>query len=540
MDYKVLYRKYRPINFSELMGQDNIKKLLLNSIIDNKLSHAYIFTGPRGTGKTSTAKIFAKTVNCENLIENNPCEKCSFCLSYNDTPDIIEIDAASNNGVDEIREIRENVKILPNHAKYKIYIIDEVHMLSTSAWNAFLKTLEEPPNHVIFILATTEIQKVPITVLSRCQRFDFQRITETVISELLQKITKKEKINITDEAIEEISKIADGGLRDALSILDQLSNINEKITIDTLKTAFGIVTNNEIKNFYTYYLNGQIKEVIDILEKFKSSGVDSALLITKLLEYLVNILMQNKINKVQDSLNLENLLLDLESCFYKSNKYILIKACFLKHMSIEFKTETNIKNIEKDSEIISREIILNTKSTIKTKTTKETPETEIISQEIISNKNQQSKITDELVNIRINNSFVNADIKLKKEFNTIWSNYISFLFEKNEYKLASLIKDTVVEVVSPTNVLLSTESYSNSVLLNTLTEDISINLLSQYNISKKIICLDTDHWQQEKTNFIKNQKTSKYELKKEPEQIIEEEVISSAENLFGNELVEIN
>ena len=181
MDYKVLYRKYRPQNFDDLFGQNHIKELLLTSVINEKLSHAYLFTGPRGTGKTSTAKLFAKTINCEKHNKGIPCNKCTACINYNETPDIIEIDAASNNGVDEIRELRENVKVLPTFSKYKVYIVDEVHMLSQNAWNAFLKTLEEPPYHVIFILATTEIQKVPITVLSRCQRFDFQSIKAEVM-----------------------------------------------------------------------------------------------------------------------------------------------------------------------------------------------------------------------------------------------------------------------------------------------------------------------------------------------------------------------
>src|SRR5574344_1876839 len=212
MPYKVLYRKYRPQDFNDLYGQESIKKILMDSIINNKIAHAYIFCGPRGTGKTSTAKLFAKTINCENPNNGIPCGKCNACLNYEDSPDIIEIDAASNNGVDEIRELRDNIKILPTFSKYKIYIIDEVHMLSQSAWNAFLKTLEEPPKHVIFILATTEIQKIPITVLSRCQRYTFKKITKDVIKQRLLTISKEEQIEISDEASDYIAELADGGL----------------------------------------------------------------------------------------------------------------------------------------------------------------------------------------------------------------------------------------------------------------------------------------------------------------------------------------
>lgn len=193
MDYQVLYRKYRPKNFDEIIGQNHVTTILKNSIINDKLAHTYIFTGPRGTGKTSSARIFAKTLNCKNLKDGICCDECENCLNFSSSPDIIELDAASNNGVENIREIIDNVNVAPTYNKYKIYIIDEAHMLSTSAWNAFLKTLEEPPESVIFILATTEIKKVPITVLSRCQRFDFKRIDSEEIKMNLVNICKKEK-----------------------------------------------------------------------------------------------------------------------------------------------------------------------------------------------------------------------------------------------------------------------------------------------------------------------------------------------------------
>lgn len=518
MDYKVLYRKYRPKNFSELMGQNSIRELLLNSIINEKLSHAYIFTGPRGTGKTSTAKIFAKTVNCKNLIDNKPCENCSFCLSYNESSDIIEIDAASNNGVDEIREIRENIKILPANAKYKIYIIDEVHMLSTSAWNAFLKTLEEPPRHVIFILATTEIQKVPITVLSRCQRFDFQRINDEIITELLLKIIKKEKINIKQDAVEEIAKLSDGGLRDALSILDQLSKLNDKITLETLKEAYGIVTIKEMEILFDNYLNNNIVQILNQIDSFKNSGVDSSNLISKMLEYLLDLLIKNKINNLNNVPELENLISDLEDCYYKSNKYILIKAALLKNIN------DNQVNIKEKEEI---------------KDLKKIKEQKIISREIIQNE-KNNQITEDIINVRINNSFVNAEIDLKKEFIKKWKNFVNNFFEKNEYKIASLLKETTVEVVSPTNILLSTDSYSNSVLLNSMADEVSLKLEKEYNISIKLICLDTTRWTLEKTNYIKNKKIRKYELIEEPQVTVVNDLVDSAENLFGDELVEIN
>lgn len=520
MNYKVLYRKYRPNNFSELMGQDNIKDLLVNSIVNNKLSHAYIFTGPRGTGKTSTAKIYAKTVNCENLNGIVPCEKCSFCLSFDESSDIIEIDAASNNGVDEIREIRENVKILPNNSKYKIYIIDEVHMLSSSAWNAFLKTLEEPPNHVIFILATTEIQKVPITVLSRCQRFDFQRITEDVIIEVINKIVKHEKINIDQDAISEIALMSDGGLRDALSILDQLSKLNKEITISTLKEIYGIVTTKEVEELFYLYKMANIKELVKKINEFKSSGIDSKILITKMLDYLLTVYIDNKINNTNVIYNLSALINDLESCYYKSNQYTLIIANIIKSIKIIENNEIN-----QTSEVI--EPILNNIN-----------QNEIISREIIDDG--IININEEILQIRINNSFVNANINIKNNFIKIWSEFITSLFDTNEKKLESLLKLTTVEVVSPTNVLLSTDSYSNSVLLNAMSEQISILLLNNYNLDIKIICLDKNEWLKEKEKFIKIKNKKLYELIPEPKLVVEEKIINNAENIFGSELIEIS
>ena len=220
MKYQALYRKYRPKNFNEVVGQNVTTKILKNAITSNHISHAYLFYGPRGTGKTSIAKIFARTINCSNLNDVVPCENCDSCLySINPgCPDIIEIDAASNNGVDEIRELKNKISFVPTELKYKVYIVDEVHMLSTGAFNALLKTLEEPPEHAIFILATTELQKVPLTIISRCQTLEFKKIDDSSMKNKLQEISNIEKIKIDDSGIEEIIKNSNGGLRDAIGL----------------------------------------------------------------------------------------------------------------------------------------------------------------------------------------------------------------------------------------------------------------------------------------------------------------------------------
>jgi DNA polymerase III subunit gamma/tau len=235
----VYYRKYRPQTLGQLIGQDNIKETLLKAFQAGKLSHAYLFCGPRGTGKTSTARILAKLVNCEVLEGEKPCNKCSFCLSITDGSnlDLVEIDAASNRGIDDIRELREKVKLSPTSAKKKIYIIDEVHMLTNEAFNALLKTLEEPPEHVLFILATTELNKIPQTILSRVQKLDFKLATQTDLLEALKRVVDEEKLDIEDEALKLIAKRAEGSFRDCLKLLDQLASMGEKITLLSVEEA---------------------------------------------------------------------------------------------------------------------------------------------------------------------------------------------------------------------------------------------------------------------------------------------------------------
>ena len=229
--YQALYRKYRPKILEDVCGQDIIVRIIKNSINKNQINHAYLFAGPRGTGKTSIAKIFARIVNCANSKDCIPCGKCPSCTEINNS-DIIEIDAASNNGVDEIRELRSKVNLVPAFGKYKVYIIDEVHMLTVGAFNALLKTLEEPPEHIIFVLATTDPQKIPETILSRCQRFDFKKISTESIVENLEKISQKENIEIETPALIEIARLSDGGMRDSIGMLDQArAYTNEKITV---------------------------------------------------------------------------------------------------------------------------------------------------------------------------------------------------------------------------------------------------------------------------------------------------------------------
>lgn len=272
-----LYRKYRPDNFQETIGQEHIKTVLENALLSGKVSHAYLFSGPRGTGKTSLARIIAKSLNCKDRKDANPCGKCNICVGINEGRilDLIEIDAASNRGIDEIRDLREKVKFSPTEGEYKVFIIDEVHMLTKEAFNALLKTLEEPPEHAIFILATTEIHKVPATIISRCQRHDFKRIHLNDIVAKLSEIAGKEKIKISDEALETIGETAEGGLRDAISLLDQLSSsglpdIEEK----DVENILGIAPYVAVFDFVKALLLGDSAKAIEVMDKAQNSGVD--------------------------------------------------------------------------------------------------------------------------------------------------------------------------------------------------------------------------------------------------------------------------
>jgi DNA polymerase-3 subunit gamma/tau len=298
MAYVALYRAYRPKAFSEVSGQKVIIKTLQNALLYNKIAHAYLFSGPRGTGKTSIAKIFAKAVNCLNQPNSEPCNTCDICrgIDKGDIPDVIEIDAASNNGVDEIRDLRDKVKYMPSVGRYKVYIIDEVHMLTPGAFNALLKTLEEPPKHVIFILATTEVHKIPPTILSRCQRFDFKNIETGDIVLKLNEIVKKEKINITPEAVYAVAENAEGGLRDAISLLDQaISYANNQISEDDVHQVSGSVSKQSLIRMLSAITNKEMSNAMLVLKDLLAEGKEITRIVNDLILSLRDILLEKSI-----------------------------------------------------------------------------------------------------------------------------------------------------------------------------------------------------------------------------------------------------
>ncbi|HOY63813.1 MAG TPA: DNA polymerase III subunit gamma/tau [bacterium] len=311
MGYISLYRKYRSQTFDDLVGQEHITTTLKNAIERNRLAHAYLFSGPRGTGKTSAARILAKSLNCEKGPSATPCNACDVCLAVakDSLFDVIEIDAASNRGIDDIRDLREKVRIPPIQARFKVYIIDEVHMLTKEAFNALLKTLEEPPAHVMFVMATTEPQKLPATILSRCQRFEFRRLTDIEIMDHLRSIAKKENCGIEDGALRVVVKTADGSMRDAISILDQLVSFSEgSISLDDVSKVFGMPERQEIAGFINAIFEGDVSAAFDVFGKFFDAGKSFNLFIRLIMEHMRDIyLVKQRIKPLSDALSDEDL-----------------------------------------------------------------------------------------------------------------------------------------------------------------------------------------------------------------------------------------
>ena len=307
MAYTALYREWRPSTFYDVVGQEHITTTLKNQILNNRIAHAYLFCGTRGTGKTSTAKVFAKALNCLNLQDGEPCNECEMCKKINNglAIDVTELDAASNNGIDKIRDIIDDVKYPPQEARFKVYIMDEVHMLSVGAVNAFLKTLEEPPANVIFILATTDPQKLPITILSRCQRFDFKRINKNDITARLRKIVTEKGVMADDKSLNLIARVSDGAMRDSLSILDQaISMGNGAVEYSSVVSMLGLVTNEYLFTLTNNVIERNIEKCISTIEEIITSGKDAYLFIKDLIEHYRNLLMAKVTNNAEEVLDM--------------------------------------------------------------------------------------------------------------------------------------------------------------------------------------------------------------------------------------------
>ena len=587
--YHALYRKYRPKDFDSVVGQDSIIKTLKNSIIHKNFSHAYMFFGPRGTGKTSVSKIFARNINCLNPKNGIACEECDACkVSFSkDCVDIIEIDAASNNGVDEIRDLKNKISLVPSELRYKVYIIDEVHMLSIGAFNALLKTLEEPPEHAIFILATTDPQKVPETIVSRCQCFSFKRISDNVIVDRLRYVCNCENIDIDDNVLEKISILSDGGLRDSLGMLDKLVSYSDrKITIEDFNDINGVVSDEDISKFLDYILTGNIVEILNFIKYVNDGGKNLIQVVTQLIVFSRNMVVDYYISKkdikysvdlLQNFLNLINeKMFDIKK---SGNTKIYIEMFLLKFVD-DYILNTN-STMTKISNDVNNHINKTNNGIVKPKIKSDNNSNPIFDKTVGSNSDfnekkldnsnvslnnndnnytddkndddfasndlvSECKITniDEIMKVRVNNTLAKADknlLRLEMKNFTLLNDYT---FDQEIGYLVCAILDAKLRVVSDDCLVLSYDYDSNARQnLNNL-EKITDVYNKITNSNKNIAIITDEYWEKVKNEYILNIKNNvKYEVVEEPKPLFEELknndiITSSAVELFGD-IVEV-
>jgi len=543
MAYLALYRKYRPKKFDEVVGQETVVRILKNALTSGKIGHAYIFSGTRGTGKTSIAKIFSKAINCINSSTGDVCQECEICKNIdNNCTDIIEIDAASNNGVDEIREIRNNVTLMPTVLKYKVYIIDEVHMLSTSAFNALLKTLEEPPKHAIFILATTELNKIPSTVLSRCQKLDFKKISMSKMENQLKYILENENINISDDVVKLISQLSDGSFRDAINLLDQVISFGtDNITVDDVYNLIGDISQSEIFDLLKNIVNGDIKGGLQIINKFYADGKNFYNISNRLQNIVTDIIINNNthdyfsyeyenelmtFSKIDTDIimDLYNEVFNLTNNIKKANNQKIFFETYYIKMALSFiKKEkmNNEQNVIETHESIAVDIIQNSSENTK----------KIIEEDNSSNKK-----------IYINNALAEASKEFKKNFLDKYESVKDYISNAEYASVANLIIKAIPEVVSERTILFTFKNTFEVVLFDKNTELIKKLLKNIYKISYEVVAVSNEEWNNIKNKYIIDMKNGiKYKYIDEKEQKKNKKNISElekeVENIFGDDII---
>lgn len=541
MEYVALYRKYRPKCLDDVYGQKYIVDIVKNSVLNDRFFHAYLFSGPRGTGKTTVAKLIAKLVNCSSLDSYNVCDSCESCLMFNDgsNPDVIEIDAASNNGVEEIRAIRDKVVLMPAVSKYKVYIIDEVHMLSTSAFNALLKTLEEPPKHVIFILATTEMDKVPETIISRCQCYDFRRIGESDIALCLKSICDKEGFDVSADVLNLIAGHCNGGMRDSIGLLDKLVSYSSVVDTNLFYDVVGLVNEDLIFDICFNISNGNITDVFDTVEKMVKSGKKIDLLVSQMLSFLKNCYFDKRLN-VSDEV-IVKMLSELSDIYYQLRFSVNQMLCF--EVGI-----VKLVNELKSTQIIYREIISDIDSSDESSSdVVNKREKEEKSEQMVDNNDLDVKAS--CFDVVINNAFALADKELKKDIVNKWRSFSDYVHNKEFAAVVSYFLDSSLQVVGEKDVIISAnyESIVNNASKNIAKLELLFNLVmgKSYNLA---FVLDSE-WELLKDKYISDMKLGKkynyIEPTAEKSDIIVDKTVDSprilqdAVDMFGDDIVEI-
>lgn len=565
MDYQALYRMYRPQSFDDVVGQTHVTKTLRNAISKGKQSHAYIFSGPRGTGKTSIAKVFAKAINCLNSDDGEPCNECAICkgITQGTNSDVIEIDAASNNGVDEIRNIRDKVKYAPSESKYKVYIIDEVHMLTTGAFNALLKTLEEPPSHAIFILATTEPHKIPPTIISRAQRFDFKAISMDQIVDRLKFVAESQSLEYDNAALEFIAKTSEGGMRDALSIMDQaIAFGDERLTLQDALNVTGSVDEAALNDLFKDVVEGNVKEAFGRYHHFISEGKEVNRLINDMIYFVRDTIMIKTSNESNESIEYDALV-----SFELDTLYRMIDIINDTLVSIRFSVKQNVHFevlLVKLAEMIKAQP--QTVQNMATTAVATEPDNDVLLQRMeqlenelktlkaqgVSNsgQTQQPKKPTRTVQ-RSKNAFSmqqiakvldkanKEDIKLLKDH---WQEVIDHAKSNDKKSLVSLLQNSEPVAASEDHVLVKFEEEIHCEIVNKDDEkrnNIESVVCNIVNKTVKVVGVPSDQWLRVRSEYIQNRNANGENNSEsgEAQQPAQVDVAQKAKDLFGEETV---
>ncbi|HIW12768.1 MAG TPA: DNA polymerase III subunit gamma/tau [Candidatus Salinicoccus stercoripullorum] len=544
MEYQALYRAFRPQTFQDVVGQKHVTKTLRNAIIRDKESHAYLFNGPRGTGKTSIAKIFAKALNCRFGPEGEPCNECDICMSITDgsANDVIEIDAASNNGVDEIRNIREKVRYAPSETRYKVYIIDEVHMLTTGAFNALLKTLEEPPGHAIFILATTEPHKIPATIISRCQRFDFKAIEISEITGRLKYVADAESLEYEDEAINYIARTSEGGMRDALSIMDQvIAYSNDLITLDDAVMITGGIKSEELNDWLKLIEQKDSREAFITYHRFIDEGKDPTRLIHELVYYIRDIILMKHSGEADEDVafyHTEDKVL-YEMIDVLNDAMVMMRFSVNTSVHLEVVIVKLIQVLNRNDQAVQVQDVdlshIEQKLTELERRLASQPQTNAAPvQEKTQTRNAPSKgFSLRQIEKVLDHANKEDLVKLKDA----WPKVYQHVEEKGYHSLRSLIKDSEPVAASDTHVLLKFQSDLHSDLINKdekKREELEILIPTIIDKKVKVVGVPDSSWLQVRHDYIQEKKAGKE--KKGPSN--EKKPSDVAKEIFGNDIVE--